>query len=451
MNPIKSAYSLLPEAAPDSLLANHKGWYVSRTEFLGQVHALAERLPEGRPIINLCSDRYHFALGLFASICRSSLSLLPNALTQEMVSALHRQYPNLLCLTDRDESPFGLPCLPFTAASLESKPSERLPEIPSEQEIVCVFTSGSTGQPQPHFKRWGSLMINVRAEAQRLWEAAGCSCSVLGTVPFQHMYGLESTVLLPLFGGGMLGSERPFFPVDVASALENQPKPRLLVSTPLHLRALVESGIRLPELRLILSATAPMPLDLATRIEATLKAPLVEIYGATETGQIATRQTTASEIWRTFDGIRLSRQGETTLASGGHIEGQGALNDVVELLDDTHFRLLGRSSDMVNIAGKRSSLAYLNHVLCQQPGVRDGVFCLPAPEVEKSRLAAFVVAPGVEARQILQGLRAHIDPAFLPRPIVFLDELPRNETGKLTQRELARLIAEHLPDASSHA
>lgn len=441
-----TAYPLLPAAPAETPLACQQGRLISRAEFLGKVQALAAHLPAGRPVINLCADRYHFALGLFASISQGCLSLLPNALTRETIASLLEQYPDLLCLSDQGDSPFNLPQLRINADQLDGEATNVVPQIPAEQEIACVFTSGSTGQPQPHLKRWGSLVANIRAEVDRLWEAAGGPCSVLGTVPFQHMYGLESTVLLPLFGQGILGAERPFFPADIAAALERLPEPRLLVTTPLHLRTLLEAGLSFPKLQLVLSATAPMPPELAARAEAGLGAPLLEIYGATETGQLATRQTTAGEIWRTFDGICLRQQDRLTLAHGGHIEGEGALNDVVELVDATHFRLLGRSSDMVNIAGKRSSLAFLNHVLGKQPEVRDGVFCLPDPDSQAPRLAAFVVAPGIAAGQILQGLREHIDPVFLPRPIVFLDSLPRNETGKLPQAELTRLITEHLTE-----
>ena len=101
---------------------------------------------------------------------------------------------------------------------------------------------------------------------------------------------------------------------------------------------------------------------------------------------------------------------------------------------------------MVNIAGKRSSLGYLNHILMSVPGVRDGAFCLPAHNAlgDITRLAAFVVAPHLSSKQILTALRAHLDPVFLPRPIVLVDLLPRNETGKIPASAMDALIALHL-------
>jgi acyl-coenzyme A synthetase/AMP-(fatty) acid ligase len=96
----------------------------------------------------------------------------------------------------------------------------------------------------------------------------------------------------------------------------------------------------------------------------------------------------------------------------------------------------------VNIAGKRTSLASLNHHLNAIPGVRDGVFVMPEEtDGAVTRLAAFAVAPGLSSESILAALRQRIDPAFLPRPLHLVDSLPRNETGKLTRERLDTLVA----------
>jgi acyl-coenzyme A synthetase/AMP-(fatty) acid ligase len=58
-----------------------------------------------------------------------------------------------------------------------------------------------------------------------------------------------------------------------------------------------------------------------------------------------------------------------------------------------------------------------------------------------TRLAAMVVAPTLDAAQIAHALRERIDPAFLPRPLLLVDALPRNQTGKLPQHELHALAA----------
>ena len=122
------------------------------------------------------------------------------------------------------------------------------------------------------------------------------------------------------------------------------------------------------------------------------------------------------------------------------------LNDTVELISPTRFRLQGRNSDMINIVGKRNSLAFLNQILINMPGVEDGVFCPHevGPTDEAARLAAFVVAPTVTGADILATLRLHVDPVFLPRPLVFVESLPRDSNGKLAASALAALRTTHL-------
>ena len=148
--------------------------------------------------------------------------------------------------------------------------------------------------------------------------------------------------------------------------------------------------------------------------------------------------------------MRLEQTADDTLACAGHVEWRVALSDVIELLPDNRFLLHGRHADLINIAGKRTSLAYLNHQLAAVPGVVDGAFFLPDDEGADgiTRLTAFVVAPGLSARQITAALRQRIEAIFLPRPLVLVDELPRNSTGKLPRSALQALFEERVAHGS---
>jgi acyl-coenzyme A synthetase/AMP-(fatty) acid ligase len=475
---------LLPARAGDVPLAWRAGEPYSQRDFLRAVRHQAQRINASEsskrapaqtpgPVLNLCTDRINFAIALCAAIVCQRVSLLPNSTAPETIAALHREHPDLLCLSDQAHSPMAhLPELRFlqidsatpsnlNAAALEAD----MPLIAAEQTVLQVYTSGSTGTPVAHSKTFARLQHNARLGAQRLFAHFAGLGHLLGTVPFQHMYGLESTVLLPLFGGGTLTAERPFFPADVASALARLPAPRILVSTPFHLAKLLEAELPFPPLSGVISATAPLSTELAARVEAQLGAPLIEIYGATETGQLATRRSAHSPEWHTLDGVRLtylspynssphssnhdSQHHNTVIAQGGHLEREQVLNDVIELRDDTHFCLLGRSADMVNIAGKRSSLSYLNTIAARIPGVHDVAFYLPDGADTSGRLAAFFVAPTLDPAQILAALRPHLDPVFLPRPLVQVDALPRNATGKLPASALGALMQNHLSSATA--
>src|SRR5690606_11171844 len=103
------------------------------------------------------------------------------------------------------------------------------------------------------------------------------------------MYGMELSVLLPLLGPVAVHMARPSFPAEVAAALADSPAPPLLATTPVHLRALVESGLALPPLAGIVSATAPLPRELAATAEARFGCEVREVFGSTETCVFARR------------------------------------------------------------------------------------------------------------------------------------------------------------------
>ncbi len=440
--------ALLPGALGTQTIAYRHQRAVSQAEFLRDILALAARLPQTGHVFNLCTDRYWFSVALFAAISRGIVSLLQNSTAPENMAALFADFPDAICLGEQATPILAeMPYVAVSDAALSLSDVELdMPQIPRSQPIARIFTSGSTGKPVAHTMRFGRMHKCAMAEAQRMWDTTGASCAVLGTVPPQHMFGLEATVLLPIFGGGQFSSRQPFFAADVASALAELPEPRLLISTPFHLRKLMDAQITLPRVSAILSATAPLSLELATEVEARLNAPMLEIYGSTETGALATRRPTESTVWETYSGISLQHANDQTRACASHFDTPQTLNDVVELLSPTRFRLMGRSSDMINIVGKRNSLAFLNQLLLSLPGVLDGIFCTQESESveEVPRLAAFVVAPSLTGAGILHALRQHIDPVFLPRPLIFLDGLTRDANGKLGASTLAELRATHL-------
>ena len=439
-------------AAP---LAWRDGQPISAAQFLAEAAALAERLPAGRPL-NLCRDRYHFALGLAAALLRGQTSLLPpNALPETLRQVPADGAPPYLLVDDHGLDPGGLPVLQVARPNAVAAAVD-LPPIDARLQAACLLTSGSTGAPQPHAKRWGQLVANIASEAERLAELLGRpnlhGLNIVATVPAQHSYGFESTVLLALLGGAAFDAGRPFYPADIAQALARLPRPRALVTTPFHLKTLLLAGVTLPPVDLVLSATAPLSPQLAAQAEAAFGGQLVEIYGCTEAGQVASRRTTAGEAWTTLGALRIHREGcgeeERFIVQGGHVEEPTPLADVLELDDERHFRLLGRANDLIHVAGKRSSLAHLNFHLNRIEGVDDGAFWLPDEVAEGVvRPMAFVVAPRLTAGQVIAALREQLEPAFVPRLVVHVPALPREPTGKLTVAALRRFALQTLMDA----
>jgi acyl-coenzyme A synthetase/AMP-(fatty) acid ligase len=413
---------------------------VTAAQFCAAASDLAAVLPKKRFVINGCNDRLNFLLGFAAALIARQVSLLPPSRATATLQELAAAHSGSYCLTDEADLPAGLPAMmlpPWRAASAAA-----VPEIPAEQIAITAFTSGTTGRSRPQSRDWGSLVLAADLKNRRLGLPQRARACILGTVPPQHMYGFETTVMLPLQNGVSVHRARPLLPADVAAALEQMPGERWLATTPVHLRACLGAGTAFPPLAGVLSATMPLPADLAAAVEDRWATTVHEIYGCTETGTVALRKPTEGDSWRVMDGITLQQRGDAVWARGGHLAEPMQLPDGIALLGDAAFQLLGRPQDMVKVAGKRASLDALNHELLRIRGVRDGAFFVPErPAAGRQRLAAVVAAPGLTADVILQALRERLDPAFLPRPLLIVDALPRNSTGKLPREALLALTA----------
>lgn len=439
-------HPLVTHSELSDVIAYRHGAAISVAQYLADVYFCAERLPQSKYVLLACQDRYAFAVGFGAALLRKQSCLLPSTHTQELIAKLASAHEDLYCLTDESVCSIQLPqtnlerWLFHTVSAL----SPVVPMISADHVAAYVFTSGSTGLPVAHRKTWGRLVVNVKSEGARLGVVPDSRYTVIGTVPPQHMYGFESTVLIAMQNASIFESSKPFYPADIERVVAGTPRPRALVTTPFHLRALL-TAVAVPSvIDLLVCATAPLSVDLAKLAEEKTTARLLEIYGSTETGQLATRRTTRTGDWQTFEGIRIHVSAETSFASGDQIEGIVPINDVLELKSECIFILHGRTADMVNIAGKSTTLAYLNHELLSVPGVEDGVFFVQHQNTEgvgnTARLAVVAVAPTHSSDSLLTELRCKIAPAFLPRPLKLVSKMPRNSTGKLPHEALLTLI-----------
>jgi len=422
---------------------------VTVRQFLADVNKIVSLLPLGNHMLNMCRDRYHFSVGLAAAIVANKISLLPSTHTPEVIRQIKVFAPDVFCFTDNQHCTVDLPQLVYPTMTVNDLDltSFVIPQIDSQQCVAIVFTSGSTGQPKPHPKSWRTLVVSIQAEALRIGLKDNSATTLISTVPPQHMYGLESSVLIAWLTGNALCDAQPFYPADICQILSSVPSPRVLVSSPVYLRALLDAEITIPKVDQVISATAPLAEELAQDIELRCQAPLFEIYGSTETGLIATRRSSHTQQWQLLPEINLIIKDDSVYACGGHLEVLTIMNDVIDSITPTHFLLRGRIDDMINIAGRRHSLASLNHILNSIPGVIDGAFYMPDELHDTNattRLAACVVAPDLNAAQLLAILRNYVAPVFLPRPLLFVDILPRNETGKISRASLHDLF--HKPN-----
>ena len=410
---------------------------VSVAQLLAHAAALADALPQRDYVINVAGDRYRFLLGFCAAVIAGQCTLMPPNRQRQTFRQLVAEYPSCYSFGDT-----GIEGLEYYSDELTIPDHGRvdLPHIPDAQLCAIAFTSGSTGESTPNRKYWKTIRLSTRSNARLLLGGQTEPVNLLATVPPQHMWGFETSILLPLFADVAVSHQSPLFPQDIADALAALDEPRALVSSPVHLEALLQAETGEVHVDYIYSATAPMSAELAQRLEDRFAARVIEIFGCSEAGTFAARQTASESLWRLAEPFALVAASDGALIRAGHLPEEVRLQDVVELVDDDHFRWLGRHQDMVNIAGKRGSLADLNQRLNAVPGVVDGVIFMPRSD--SKRLAAMVVAPGLEPSAILGALKPGLDPAFLPRPLYLVPQLPRQETGKLARKALVELFAE---------
>ncbi len=435
--PATQALPLLRLHAMDDTVARRRGQPIPAAALLADAAALAAALPPGRQVLNLCRDRYHFLVGFAAALVARRLCLLPPGSGDAAIRDICRDFGELCCVADHDDVPAGVALL--RPLGHPAAPGTRdMPAFPAAQPAAVVFTSGSSGRPAPHLKSWGSLVRGALALGRHLAFAPSLAPQIIGTVPPQHMFGLEATVMLPLQWRGAVDAGRPLLPSDVKAALEAAPAPRWLMTTPLQLRACVDDALELGgALRGVISSTMPLEPALARSAEELWRCPVEEIYGSSETGMMALRRSASGPTWTLCEGLAFETESGATRVQGGHLDAPFTLTDRIQLEGARSFRLLGRIGDMIKVAGKRASLADLNTRLRAVPGVVDGVFYMPDGA---GRPAAFAVAPSASRAAILEALRRDLDPVFLPRPLILVDALPRAANGKITRDGLEALL-----------
>jgi acyl-CoA synthetase (AMP-forming)/AMP-acid ligase II len=454
---------------------------VGAARFCAAARRLARTLPRTRYAINRCEDPAAFMLGSAAALLAGQTLVLPFARNDAARRALHARYADSCTLVDAagplppdgerwaagagvDHPPGhrnGDAAAAQSAADFERAGDEVAvdmaallrhgdvswppPMIDAGHEAAILFTSGTTGTPTAQPKTWSALVRGARTFAQA-FGALPPEAAVLGTVAPQHMFGLETTLLVPWQSGVPLSCARPLYPADLAAAAEALAaggRKAWLMTTPLHLRAFHAAlASSPPPLARIIVSTMPLAPALATEVERDFHVPVLEVYGCTEGGLLATRRPAQDVLFTPAPGLAyaLDDEGRATV-TGGQLDAPLQLGDRFRSLPDTPRLLLtGRSGDIVKIAGRRSTLAELSAALQSVPGVRDAAYVLP--HADAPRLCALVVAPAHDALSLRRALATRVDPAFLPRPFVFVASLPRDAHGKLPAQALHDALAQ---------
>jgi len=422
------------------------GQRISNRQFLAHVNTVAQCLPSGDYALNLCDNRYIFMVAMCAVIVAQQTNLLPPNKNQKTQENLLARYKKTYALHDghaelpADALQFDLSSIDWSLSTFDGA----IPDVSLDHLAVISFTSGSTGDSKPNAKFWSTLQESSRINARYMLPNKTEIFYHLATVPGQHMWGLETSVLLPMFANACLVDARPLYPHDIRAILCKLPTPKTLIATPLHLRMLsaAQEISQSPTSRLenVLCATAPLDPSLAQKVESQFGCQLREVYGCSEVGSMSVRRTAQTELWSKFSGLTFSQasSGKTTVIAG-HLPQKVALEDTLDMVGEDQFRLSGRASDQIKIAGKRGSLAEVNAVLARYSGFLDGVVFFPKQDRPVPRLVAIVSITENSKEALRDHFKRYLDPAFVPRPIYLVKTLPREENGKVIGARIQEL------------
>jgi len=440
----------------NAAVAWYQNHFIDWALFEYHVSTIREKLLSSHPgankhqkkpkILNLCADRYHFLVTFTASILEGRTTVMPSNRSTGEISRMSEMNNNIQHICDADI----VDLLKIETPENSNVTQWEINLIPDDMIVAELYTSGSTGTPTANTKSWQQLVNGARQIYTRFGLDHFSSTSIIATVPPQHMFGFEMCIMMPLVCGVTIHHEQPFYPLDIQQSLNEMPPPRIMVTTPIHLKACNTLTEGWPPIEFIISATAPMPKDVASTAENILKTEVREIYGCSEVGAIATRRSTQNPSWELLPDYTLTEVNKETLIAIPSSDKPIKLPDIIKSIDEQNFRLLGRNSDLIKIGGKRGSLADVTARIKKIEGVEDAVVFMPdQANKQRSRLAALVVAPEMSAEQIRQLLANEVDPAFLPRPLCVIAELPYNTTGKLVRDDLLNSLQHYIKESEA--
>ncbi len=452
----------LPEVAvrpglADRPFAWRDGRLAPRAEFLARVDAWQARLAAepGQCWALYTDDSAEFAALLFAAWHAGKTVLLPGDMQPATLARVRARVDGAL-----GQLPGAL------AAPADAPPQPRAP-LDRARCRLFVYTSGSSGEPEAIEKSLAQLdaeMHTLQAAFGTRVDARG-PATVVATVSHQHIYGLLFQVLWSLAAGRPFLARRLDYLEGLPAALAG--RPGLLVASPAHLRRIpAEPALAAcaASLQAVFSSGGPLPPEAAVDALARLGHSPIEVFGSSETGGIAWRQRAHDgDRWRALPGIDWRIAGELLEVRSSHLP-DGRWHETADRVraepgpdGGTGFVLLGRADRIVKVGEKRVSLSAIERALldpAEGAGELAEARALLLAEHGHDARIAVVAVPAPAGRAVLAAggrralaerlrarLLAHVERVALPRRWRFVDAMPVNPQGKVTEAALAALFA----------
>jgi acyl-CoA synthetase (AMP-forming)/AMP-acid ligase II len=325
---------------------------------------------------------------------------------------------------------------------------------------LLKLTSGTTAAPRAIRFRSEQLL----ADCIQICDTMGIGADDLNfaVIPLSHSYGFSNLVTPLLVRGVPLVLSRDRMPRAVLDDLARTGA-TVFPGMPVFYQAFceMENPPALPKLRLCISAGAPLPLEVARKFREKFQRSIHSFYGSSECGGICyDRDAELFEpgfVGQPMQGVELELMEPDAAASRVRVRSPAAgdgyfpepddekLGDGIFVPDDLlsasagGFRIVGRISDVINVAGKKVNPAEVEAELLRFDGVRAAVVFGREAIRRNEEVAACVVADeGVREIDLLDFCRGRLSGWQVPKRIFFVEEIPVNERGKVSRRELAQ-------------
>ena len=354
-----------------------------------------------------------------------------------------------------------------------SKGSKGFKPVDCERGDVAnlLYTSGTTGFPKgvmlTHLNVWDNAENFAKIHYQpkdRLMVAA----------PLFHCWGLINGVLAMLYAGGTVIIEQRFIIEKVLADIERY-RPTLFQGVPTMYNYLCKSPDMkkrdVSSLRFVLSAAAPMPVELIRTLQEEYHIQYAEAYGLTEVSPVITTapytktrpgscgyamgdtelrvvnekgeevpRGTPGELWCRGTAVMkgyLNKPEATREVIGP--DGWFHTGDIVTMDPDGYVYIVDRTKDMINFGGFKVYPREVEEVLHTHPKIRDAAVVGVKDEVKSELVKAFIVVKEgekVTEEEISRFCREKMASYKIPRVVEFVDQIPRSASGKTLRRIL---------------
>jgi|SRR5208283_792356 acyl-coenzyme A synthetase/AMP-(fatty) acid ligase len=418
----------------------------------GDVFALAAGLKKTlarrgqEKVLCLCTvNKAVTAACVLASLAGSCKLILPYSFSAHAMTEMYDATGFNFAIADHpEEMPAGVETIVPLPAAIENNRTALIRD--PDEPFLCLFTGGSTGKPRV----WSKSPHNLFAEAFYLKEKFSLSDQdiFVATVPPYHIYGLLFSVLVPFVAHARVLPDIYTFPQEIISITKKH-KASVLVSVPIHYRALKVDNLSLPSLKVAFSSSGALDRSDGLHFYKKTGLGITEIYGSTETGGIASRSISEqTDSWKPFDvvswkltGSRLSVKSDfTSPEMERDPDGFCPTGDEASEDKENRFVLLGRADGIVKVAGKRVDLLDIQNKIKTLPTVSDAVVVAFPTDKGRESVIAAAVACDLTETHLKKLLMDMLEPYAIPRRVEIVSSIARTATGKIDRRRIEKIF-----------